>query len=55
MHNGEPQFDKGTFSVPVGSSRTTQEEWERIFGKKESNANTSNAVQQDGRSTHRKF
>lgn len=35
MHNGEPQFSKSKFSVPVGNSRTTQEEWDRIFGKAE--------------------
>jgi hypothetical protein len=34
MHKGEPQFGKDKFSVPVGNSRTTQKEWDRIFGKK---------------------
>jgi hypothetical protein len=32
MHNGEPQFDNPNgFSVPVGSKRVSQEEWDRIF------------------------
>lgn len=32
MHNGEPQFDKPSFSVPIrGTKDIPQEEWDRIF------------------------
>lgn len=38
MHNGNPQFSKSKFSVPVGNSNTSDQEWERIFGKRETAA-----------------